>query len=419
MLLTVVVFMMVSLVIIFGISTPIVRQIFASRDIWNAKQAYYLSESGIEDVVYRLKDASFSSNVSSSETLSLDGYNTITQTEDSLGGKLVTSSSDQNGYKKTVQTKLIQGSGTSFNYGILVGNGGLTITGGSTVVGNVYSNGNILGGSGVHITGSAIAASTSKILGNSTNYFYIGSTSTDMAWASDVSNISLIGNLYCQSGKNNDGGRTCDASRSYADTVPMPISQTDIDGWKSEAAFGGTYNGSITIGSSGGILGPRKITGNLTVNGGGTLMVTGTIWVQGNIIVTGGGIVKLSPSLGPNSAIILSDGYVSIDGGGQFYGSGTAGSYPVIVSTSACPNSSPCATNNSAIYLAGGAGAVVLNAPYGEAYINGGSAVRSVNANNVYITGGGTVTYDTGLISQSFSSGPSGGWEISGWSEIQ
>ncbi|MFH1455080.1 MAG: choice-of-anchor R domain-containing protein [bacterium] len=581
MLLTAVIFMMVSLVIVFGLTTPIVKQILISRDVWNAKQSYYLSEAGAEDVMYRLKDSNYASKVGESETLTLDGYSAVTAIGPMGEERIITTLSDQNGYKKTIQTKVIQGVGTSFNYGILTGEGSFVITGGSEVVGNIYSNGNILGGSGVHITGSAIAASggsifkdqtnetpsappnsltfnntkdtrdfaqsfqpgttskiqrirvyikktnfpgnfivdltsdssgnpgsvltsgtlfasqvttnygwvdltfaqnitlninttywlvikgttnnnssdtytiaannlytrgvakigktggtwnstnldgyfslylgatPSKILGNEGNYFYIGSTSTDIAWASDVSHVNITGTLYCETGTNNANGKTCNTSRGLPDTMPMPVSEANIDQWKTEAIAGGTYSGNFNVDWDGDILGPRKITGNLTVNGGGTLMITGTVWVQGYIVVTGGGKIKISPSLGGNSAIILSDKYVNVDGGAQFEGSGTAGSYPVVVSTSICPNATPCATNNSAISLSGGSGAVVLTAPYGKVNINGGSGARSVCGDSIYISGGGSVTYETGLANLSFSSGPSGGWNISGWKELE
>lgn len=444
MLIFTIIFVLVSVIIVFGISTPTIKQIFSSRDIWSGKQSYYLSEAGAEDVMYRLKDSSMSANVGSSETLSLDGYSAVTQVTSSYDGKTLTTLSDEKGYKKTVETKVIQGTGTSFNYGILVGTGGFTITGGSTVVGNVYSNGDILGGSGIHITGSAIAASAgnifedennktpipspssitfnnayasrdfaqsfqpsttskiqkiriyikktnspsdfvvnltsdssgnpgtvltsstlyagnvttnygwvdlvfsqnitlnanttywlvikgivksgktssdtytiaannsydrgdaktgvtggtwnntnldgyfslhlgstpSKILGNEGDYMYIGSTSTDIAWASDVSHVRMTGDLYCDTGSNNYGGKTCNTGHGLPDTLPMPISEANIEQWKEEAEAGGTYTGNMTVGWAGGTIGPKKITGNLTVNGGGTLLITGTLWLK-------------------------------------------------------------------------------------------------------------------------------------------
>ena len=233
-----------------------------------------------------------------------------------------------------------------------------------------------------------------------------------------MSHVNITGNIYCQTGANNANGKTCNTSKDRPGVMPMPVSQANIDQWEAEALAGGApYSGNLSVDWDGDIVGPKKIIGNLTVDGGGTLMITGTVWVQGNIIVSGGGKVKISPTLGSKSAIILANGYVSIDGGAQFEGSGTAGSYPIVVSTSVCPSTTPCATNNSAVYLSGGAGAVVLVAPYGKVNVNGGSGARSVTGDSIYIDGGGTITYETGLANLSFSSGPSGGWEISGWKE--
>jgi len=580
MLIITIIFVMVSVVIIFGLATPIIKQIFASRDIWGAKQSYYVSEAGVEDVVYRLKNATFASNIGSQENLSFNGYNATTTITNTSGGKKIDTLSDANDYQKTIETTLIQNIGVSFNYGIFSGNGGFTITGGSNIYGNVYSNGNILGDSGVRITGSAVAASGTSIIQDETNntptipsssitfnnnyasrdlalsfqpsttsavqkislyikktnspadftvtlmsdsggspgtllttsflyssqvttnyswvdlvfpqnvilnkdttywivitgnvasgrtstntytiaannsytrgqtekgtpgawnltnlsgyfslfvssspskiygyggdYLYIGSTSTDQAWASSIIGVSTPGQIYCQVGMNNNG-QNCDKSKNTPPAMQMPVSQANIDQWKAEALAGGTYNGDYLSNWSGSILGPRKINGNLTVTSG-PLMVTGTIWVTGNIIVNSGGTVKLAPSLGANSAVLVADGYISIYGGGQFQGSGVANSYPIVVSTSACPNATPCGPNNSAISLSGGAGAVVLTAIYGKVNIIGGSGARSVTGDSIYISGGGTITYDTGLVSPSFSSGPAGSWNISSWKELE
>lgn len=586
MLLTAIVFMLVSLIIVFGLATPIIKQILISRDIWNAKQSYYLSEAGIEDVLFRIKDSVYSRNVGLSETLSLDDFSTVTYISNTANGRTLRSESNKNDYEKHIESKLIQGSGVSFNYGIQAGNGGLTITGGSSINGNVYSNGDILGGSGIHIYGSAIAASggvgifsdetnnfptvptnaitfnnvgtnrdfaqsfepgttspinkirvyikktnspgdfsvklmtnnsgvpgtvlsqavlysgqvttnygwvdlvfnttptltkdtiywfvivgdvksnktstdtytiggnssynrgqakigivggswnnttpagldgyfslyldstLAEIFGNEGDYMYIGSTTDDVGWASSIKHTRTTGIIYCESGVNNYGGKVCNTSRVNPEPIPMAISQANIDEWKAEAQAGGTTAGDLHIDWRGGSIGPRKITGNLLIDGGGTLVVGGTVWVGGTITVTGGGKIKVSPSLGASSAIILTDKYAAISGDGKFEGSGTSGSYPVLVSTSICPNTSPCSTNDSAISLTGGSGAVVLAAPFGKVNINGGSAVRAVSGDSIYISGGGSVNYDSGLASIFFNSGPSGGFEIVGWKEL-
>ena len=420
MLLITIIFMMVSVVIILGLSTPTLQQIFSSRDVWSAKQSYYLSEAGAEDVVYRLKDSTMSTNVGTTETLSLNGYDAITTSTTTVSGKTITTLSNQNGYKKNIETKLTQGLGVTFNYGIFAGNGGFTMTGGSEVIGNIYSNGDIIGSAGVQITGSAIAASGSKILGNGGDYLYIGSTSTDMAWAKDVSNVNVTGSLYCLTGSDNANGKVCDTTHGIPESVSTQVTDDNINKWKSEALSGGTYSGDFSVDSKDDVIGQRKINGNLSVKVNGTLMVTGTLWVTGNIDLTGGGQIKLSPSLGKNSSIIVTDGYVNINGdNSRLEGSGITGSYPIVVSTSVCSSENHCKNNNSAISLSGGAGSVVLVAPYGDVNINGNSSVHSVVGRSISLSGGATITYDSGLANPSFSGGPSGGWVISGWKELE
>jgi hypothetical protein len=191
----------------------------------------------------------------------------------------------------------------------------------------------------------------------------------------------------------------------------MPLSDNNINEWKDEAAAGGTYNGDYTVGFAGASLGPKKINGNLIVTGGGTLNLTGTLWVTGTITVTSGGKVKLDPSFGSRDGAIVSDGYVSLTGGSSFAGSGTSGSYPFLVTTSACPVASGCNGNN-AILLSGGAGTVALVAQDGTVQITGGSALKAVTAKQIVMDGGATLYYDSGLINANFYSGPGGSWKV-------
>ena len=417
MLLTTIIFMMVSLIIILGLSTPTINQIFSARDIWGAKQSYYLSESGVEDIIYRLKDSTMSLNVGSPENLSLDGYNTITSIVDTTTGKIIISSSNENGYKKNIEAKIIQGAWVSFDYGIFAGDGGLNICNNCQVLGNTYSDGDITGSDGAKIVGSAVVTSGSQIIGN--NYTYIGASSTNIAWAKDVSGVNLIGNLYCLTGTNNANEKVCDTSHGISDVVTAPVSEKNINQWKAEALKGGVNEGDYLVNKENDVIGSSKISGDVIVEGGSTLMVTGTLWVVGNVTLTDGAKIKLSPDFGKNSSIILADGYVNINGNSVFEGSGTSGSYPIVVSTSICSITNHCQNNNSAISLSGGAGSIVLVAPYGDVNINGSSGARSVMGHSITLSGGASVTYDSGLANLSFSTSSSVGWVISGWKELE
>jgi len=255
-----------------------------------------------------------------------------------------------------------------------------------------------------------LGGGTSTIGGsNNANGAYIGTTVSDETWAHTVMGATVSGPLYCQASSFTN--KPCDTTRPDPAAQPLPLSDGNIQEWKDEAEAGGTITGNYTVGSAGASLGPKKITGNLLVNGGGILTVTGTLWVEGTITVTGGGEVKLAPVYGESSGAIVSDGYISLNGGAEFSGSGISGSYLFLVTTSACPAAAGCGGNN-AISLSGGAGTVALIAQNGTADINGGASLKQVTAKQITMGGGAELTYDSGLISENFYSGPGGSWKF-------
>ncbi|MBX4201076.1 hypothetical protein KW786_03020 [Candidatus Parcubacteria bacterium] len=255
-----------------------------------------------------------------------------------------------------------------------------------------------------------LGGGTSMIGGDTyTGGVFVGTAASDDAWAHTVQGATVTGTIYCQTGSFTN--KTCNTTRDDPTPESLPLSDANIQDWKDDAVVGGTITGDYHVGFAGASLGPKKITGNLLVDGGGTLTVTGTLWVVGTITVTGGGKVKLDPAYGPNSGAVVSDSYVILNGGCNFSGSGQAGSYPFLITTSACPAAAGCAGNN-AITLSGGAGTVALIAQNGNITINGGSSLKQVTAKQITMSGGATLYYDSGLISENFSSGPGGSWEF-------
>lgn len=237
----------------------------------------------------------------------------------------------------------------------------------------------------------------------------IGATAADEVWANFVKGTNAVGTIYCKGGNTNN--KACNTSRSDPTPSAMPLSDGNIQDWKDDAVSGGTQTGNVTVGFAGATMGPQKIVGNLTVNGGGTLTLSGTLWVTGNITVTGGGKVRLAAAYGANDGALVTDGYVTVNGGATFSGSGTSGSYPFLITTSSCPADPGCA-GNPAVTLSGGAGTVAIVAQDGTVNISGGSALKAVTARQVYMTGGAELIYDTGLVNSSFYSGPGGSYAL-------
>jgi Tfp pilus assembly protein PilX len=236
----------------------------------------------------------------------------------------------------------------------------------------------------------------------------VGTTGSDIAWAHTVQGASVTGKIYCQTGSHNN--KACDVSKPDPTPQTMPLSDANIQDWKDDAAIGGTINGDYHVNYAGATLGPKVVTGNLLVDGGGTLTVSGTLYVKGTITLTGGGKIVLASSYGSSNGVIVSDGYVSLAGGSSFAGSGQPGSYPFLITTSACPAASGC-SGNDAIYLSGGAGTVALVAQDGNIHINGGSSLKAVTGKQITMDGGATLIYDSGLINANFTSGPGGSWQ--------
>ncbi|MEK7104455.1 MAG: choice-of-anchor R domain-containing protein [Patescibacteria group bacterium] len=240
--------------------------------------------------------------------------------------------------------------------------------------------------------------------GSQWNQLHIGTVS-GTAQAHTVNYTNATGNIYCQSGTGNNKSCTSQTDPTY---IAFPISDANIAQWQADALAGGTYNGDYSVGGDGATLGPKKIIGNLTVSGGGILTVTGTLWVTGNIVLNGGGEIKLASSYGSNDGVLVADGTITISGGGHATGSGTTSSYIMMLSTN---------SGSSAITVSGGAGAVIVYASFGTINISGGASLKEVTAYKILVSGGSSITYESGLTNNNFSSGPSGSWAINSWGE--
>ena len=407
----------VFLVIVLGVVDPIVNELRLSGDLLRSKASLYVAESSAEDAVYRVKH-NMIVNYATPIALNINDYYATTTVPDTAGVKTINTTGNDNANFRKIETKIVSGVGTDFYYGVQAGTGGFSLTGGGQINGNVYSNGSVTATNGVTVTGTIIAANPSTTTnatvggGSYVGAVNVGTGSVGDVWAHTVTGAQVAGTIYCQTGTaaTNHNNKECDKARSDPPQQNFPISDADIQIWKDYASAGTVFSGSKTVGSTGATIGPMKITGNLIVNGGGTLTLAGTVWVQGNITFTGGGKLALASGYGTSGGVLLADGLISLNGGSVYAGSGTAGSYPLIITTS---------SSDSAIDVSGGSGAVVLVAQNGTISLSGGTSARAMAANRIVVDTGGTVTYDAGLVNFNFSSGPSGGWNISSWKEVQ
>ncbi len=401
----VILFLFVSLTAVIGVSDPVLRQATVTNDFLGSRKSYFSAEAGIEDIVYRIKT---NKQVPVNQNLILDGNTVAVSVSGSSNIKTVYAVASNNNLVRGLETVLNTGVGSSFNYGIQTGAGGFILNNNATINGSVYANGSIVGSNGAKITGAAFSAGS---ISNVT----VGANGVGDASAYRVTNSTVTGNLYCQTGSGNN--KPCNTSKPAPTQLDSLISDSSITQWKNDAAAGGVINGDYTISSSGS-LGPKKIAGNLNINGSKILTLTGTVWVTGNINMNNGAEIKLATSYGSNSGEIVVDGMIDVSNNSTFAGSGTTGSYIMVLTTSDCPISSSC-NGNYAIDISNNVGSVILYAGKGTIHLNNNSSVKEATGYQMVLDNGATVNYESGIANVNFTSGPTGGWNIKSWQEIE
>ncbi len=243
----------------------------------------------------------------------------------------------------------------------------------------------------------------------------VGTSGVGNAEAYEVKNSTIAGSLYCQVGSGNN--KSCNTSKAIPTSLDFAISDGNIEEWKSDASAGGVINGDYTV-SSNISLGPKKIVGDLLIDGNKTLTLTGTIWVIGKVTLGNGAKIALSSSYGINSGTLVTDGTVRVSNNSLFSGSGQSGSYLMVLTTSDCPLGDLC-DGLYAIDISNNAGAVILNAQKGTVHLNNNATVKGITAYKTIFDSNAVINYEQGIANLNFTNGPTGGWNIKSWAEIE
>lgn len=443
---TVLFVLFISIAAVAGFSSVAFTETKTANKTLMAEKTYYLSEAGVEDVVYRILAGK---QYSPTETLSLDGAMATTTTTTSGSAKIVISQGNVSGNIRKIKTTIGQGSQGSFVYGVQVGRGGIRMQNSSMVIGSVYSDGDIIGQNSPQITGDALVATTKKIDGMTVNgsaraYLITNSTvginatsTTDIddvtvskhAYANRIIDSTITNNAYYETSISGSsvGGTTYPGTPAPAELpeLDFSVSDDDLDGWEDIASSGGTISSPCPYKPADGeSIGPVKITCDVTINGTKNVTITGPIWISGNLTMRNSAILKLASSYGNSSDVVIVDNQsnrttsskISVENSSQILGSGTSGSYVLVVSRN---TSSESGGTEDAISIRNSSNAPIYFAPHGLVGIENPAALKEVTAYKLEIRNSATITYESGLANVHFSTGPTGGFSVERWSEIE
>src|SRR3989344_7139014 len=148
-------FIAISLIITLGVAQPLSSHINAGRAFESSNKSFLEAHSVMEEAYYRLIK---SMNIGSSQTITFASSSALVTVENTATGKKVTVTSDEKGFERKIQLDLALGTGISFHYGMQSGQGGFLLENSSSITGNVFSNGPIIG-SGVNLIRGDVVSS--------------------------------------------------------------------------------------------------------------------------------------------------------------------------------------------------------------------------------------------------------------------
>lgn len=270
------------------------------------------------------------------------------------------------------------------------------------------------------------------------------------ARANTITTSQICGNAYYQSIDssslnflNNPSNPTCSDPLTPGTAFPgspdppvenMPISDANIQDWKAAAQAGGVITGNCGDDGVPGVcdipddstlfLGPKKIIGNLKLTKKQTLIINEVLYFTGSISIdsSSGATIKCDPALGVQSCILLTDSWVHISNNAIFQGSGTLGSYLMILTVLENCNggtqSPSCTHHNAAIDLHNNATGAIFYASDSMTNLHNGVTVTELTSYKAQLGNGAMIRYEQGLINSNFTAGPSGGFDILTWLEV-
>ncbi len=229
---------------------------------------------------------------------------------------------------------------------------------------------------------------------------------------------SLTGTVKANNGTvtcaENDNGPWCFDNAANQPPANFPISDAEIAQMEAQAATGGTTTCSPTcIILNGASIGPRKYNGNVTLDNGANVTLTGTVWVNGDLLIDNNSVLKLSDAYGADSGTIIADyvadqslkGKILLQNNGNILGNATPNTYIMAISMHRDLIFAAATVN-----VLNNLSAAVIYSPYGIVEISNNAALKEVTAQKLILRENTSVTYESGLANVNFTTGPGGSW---------
>lgn len=173
---TVIFFLIISTAVIAAVVIPTSNQVKSIIGANKTRQSYIAADNVNEDALYRLK---LGRTLPSTLSLPFSDGVLASAIVTTVGSQQKVTATGQTGntlrYAETYFSPV--GTVTGFNYSAQIGKGGMYMSGGAHIVGDVYSNGSInTDSSGPYITGSATVANGDPLVVNQTNGYTDGTS---------------------------------------------------------------------------------------------------------------------------------------------------------------------------------------------------------------------------------------------------
>lgn len=422
----------ISVILAFGIAliTLMLGSSSVSKSYTGSISAIQIAEAGVHKALFCMNAASGdkcsgtygAGFVGESAIAFADGEYTTTVTGGGSVRQLVSVGTAANGRQRTIAvdlTTIPPVDEMDWSYALQAGGGGVYMENGATVTGSIYTGGDVDCQSDLAIIdGDAYSSKTSGSINSCTVNYH--------AHADKVLGVVVGGDAYYKNDPADVAGSTVAGTKYSGSTTPdeKPLPDFDLEFWQAAAEAGGTINGNYNP-ADGSSLGPKKITGDLTLGQNVDVTVTGPIWVAGDIYTENNSTLTLDSSFGAYGTVILADhqgdpaahGRIYMIPNAGIYGSGNPSSHILLVSTNRSVD-----PVDPALDVSNNASGAVFMATDGVLKLNNNASAKSMAAYALYMENNSDVTYlESELSDMKFSNSPANLWRVQegSWRETQ